>query len=111
MNISRRTLIKIINGDESEIEKLKERLGFQEKRKCACCGKLFYPENRSNEKYCSECRFSGYYQTMSEEQKKQRREYKRLHALYMRGKITQEEMKQKYQKFIESEEDEIYENY
>ena len=101
MNIPRETLIKIINGDQEEIEKIKEKLGFKEKRHCVCCGKEFYPQHRSDEKYCRECRFSGYSQTMSETQKRNRREYKRLHALYRRGRISQEEMKQMYQKFVE----------
>lgn len=104
MNISKKSLIKILDGDSEEINKMREILSLNGKL-CKCCGMHFIPDKRADEKYCKKCRKVGYEKTLSSNSENCIREYKRLYALYMRKKITKEEMKIKYEQYKKEREE------
>ena len=88
MNISREDLIKLVNQDFETILKYKKFLLI---KSCKCCGEKFQPINRSDEIYCKRCRLKGYEQTMSQDKKEYRKQYKTQYARMVRGAITKEE--------------------
>jgi len=103
MNIPKDDFVRILNGDLEEIQKYKEKM-FLFGKKCACCGTIFVPNKRIDEKYCDKCRYIGYEKTMNLKKKDLKREYKRLYALYMRKVISKEELDRKMKNYKESEE-------
>lgn len=94
MNIPKAELIKLLNGDNEIIRKYKN-LIIPEKI-CKYCGKKFTPSTRTDEVFCAECiNISDDRKVLkcgTDERVKIRREYKRVYAHYMRGKITKEEL-------------------
>ena len=100
MNIPKDDFVRILNGDLEEIQKYKEKLGLSGK-KCACCGTIFVPNKRIDEKYCDKCRSIGYENTMDYQKKDFRREYKRQYALYMRNVISKEELDRRMENYKE----------
>ena len=104
MNIPKDNFIRVLNGDLAEIQKYKEKLGLIGK-KCACCGNVFIPNKRIDEKYCDKCRKIGYEATMDSKKKDIRREYKRLYALYMRKVISKEELNKRMESYKKESEE------
>ena len=104
MNVPKDDFIRVLNGDLEEIKKYKEKLGIFGK-KCACCGTIFVPNKRIDEKYCDKCRRIGYEATMDSKKKGIRREYKRLYSLYMRGVISKEELDKRMESYKKESEE------
>lgn len=104
MNVSKENLIKILNGDSDEINRMRELLCLNGKL-CKCCGTHFIPEKRVDEIYCSKCRKIGHDKTLPDRERSYRREYKRLYASYMRGKITKKEMQVQYEQYRKESEE------
>ena len=105
MNIPKNELIKILNGDNAVIEKY--RLLVIPNKTCKFCGDYFVPSSRSDEIYCENCRGIGYdvkvIRTGEVKSANCRREYKRLYAHYLRGKITKAELDKKFNDYKNKE--------
>lgn len=89
MNINKSDLISILNGNQEIIQKYRSMV--VPNKKCKRCGKSFIPRNRTDELYCEYCHSLCCDMKLSAEMKDYRREYKRMHAKMVRGKVSRKQ--------------------
>ena len=93
MQILKRDLFEILNGNQELINHYKEKY-FPETEHtyiCAQCGKKFSTSSKIKRKYCStKCSSEHFQQNRNKEYE---REYKKMYARMTSGKISREEFK------------------
>lgn len=93
MQISKRDLYEILNGNQELISNYKEKYFPEEEHTYICeqCGKKFSTIIKVKRKYCSaKCSSDHFHQNQNKEYA---REYKKMYARMMAGKISREELK------------------
>lgn len=99
MNITKASMIKILNGDADEIEIIKNQMGLIQSR-CKYCGKTMLITHKGKQ-YCSPSCNSKMYRQRHEGYE---REYKKMYARMTKGKISRDEFL-KYMKVFKERED------